>query len=229
MSRNLVAESTGKKFEFTKENLKKAEAIVAKYPKGQQRSAMLPLLDLAQRQNGNWVSMEVMQYLATLLLVPYIKVYEVATFYTMFNLQPIGKYHVQVCRTTPCWLRGSDNLTNLCKKKLGVGLHETTRDGKFTLTEVECLGACVNAPMVQINDDYYEDLSPELLEDVLDDLAAGKKPNVGSQTGRTCSAPLGELTSLAQFANQNNAATKPAVKAVPKKAPTVAKKKTGKK
>lgn len=184
------------KFEFSKENLKKAKAVVAKYPEGKQRSALLPLLDLAQRQNDNWLPVPVMDYVAKFLELPAIRVYEVATFYTMFNTQPVGENLIQVCRTTPCWLRGSDSLTETCKKKLGVDIGETSKDGKFTLIEVECLGACVNAPMVQINDDYYEDLSPELMDKIIDDLAKGKKVNIGSQTGRQCSAPVGDLTSL---------------------------------
>jgi NADH-quinone oxidoreductase subunit E len=181
-----------KKFAFTPKNLEKAKSIVAKYPEGRQRSALLPLLDLAQRQAGGWLPREVMDYVGEFLDVPAIRVYEVATFYTMFNLQPVGKNLVQVCRTTPCWLRGSDELTNTCKKKLGIDIGETTKDDNFTLIEVECLGACVNAPMVQINDDYYEDLTPEILEGMLDDLAKGKKVKKGSQTGRQCSAPVEE-------------------------------------
>lgn len=184
-------------FEFTKENLKKADAQIAKYPEGKQQSAVMPLLDLAQRQNGGWVSKAAMDYLAEMLGMPPMKVYEVATFYSMYNLKPIGENHVQVCTTTPCWLNGSDGVVKACKKKLGIGFGETTADGKFTLSEVECLGACSNAPMIQVNDDYYEDLTEESTESILDDLAAGKKPKTGSQTGRQSSEPKGELTSLA--------------------------------
>lgn len=179
-----------KQFEFTGEYLAQAKKHVAKYPAGKQRSATLPLLDLAQRQNGGWLSREAMDYVADFLGLPAIKVYEVATFYTMFNLQPVGKNLIQVCRTTPCWLRGSDKLTHACKDKLGIDLHETTADGNFTLVEVECLGACVNAPMVQINDDYFEDLTAESMVKIIDDLAAGKKVQKGSQIGRQCSAPV---------------------------------------
>jgi len=177
-------------FKFTPANLKKAKEIIAKYPQGKQRSALLPLLDIAQRQNDNWLPREALDYVADFLELPAIRVYEVATFYTMFNLTPVGKNFIQVCRTTPCWLRGSDKITEACSKKLGIGLGETTADGNFSLVEVECLGACVNAPMIQINDDYFEDLSPELMEEIIDDLAAGKKLKVGSQTGRQCSAPI---------------------------------------
>jgi NADH-quinone oxidoreductase subunit E len=178
-------------FEFSKENLKIANDIVAKYPEGRQRSALLPLLDLAQRQNDNWLPRAALDYIADFLKLPAIKVYEVATFYTMFHLEPIGENFIQVCRTTPCWLRGADELTKKCEKKLGIGLGETTNDGKFSLIEVECLGACVNAPMVQINDDYFEDLTPESMEKIIDDLSAGKKVTIGSQIGRQCSAPVG--------------------------------------
>lgn len=183
-------------FAFTPENLKKANAIVAKYPKGKQRSALLPLLDLAQRQNNNWLPQPALDYVADFLELAPIRVYEVATFYTMFNLKPVGKNFIQLCRTTPCWLRGSEDIANTCKSKLGIGPGETTADGEFTLVEVECLGACVNAPMVQINDDYYEDLNPEIMEKIIDDLKAGKKIRKGPQTGRQCSAPTGDLTTL---------------------------------
>jgi NADH-quinone oxidoreductase E subunit len=179
-------------FEFSKENLKKAKEYIAKYPAGRQKSAVLPLLDLAQRQNGGWLSRAALDYVGITLDMPFIKVYEVATFYTMFHLKPIGENFIQVCRTTPCWLRGSDELTKTCKSKLGIGIGETTKDGKFSLIEVECLGACVNAPMVQINDDFFEDLSAESMEKIIDDLAAGKKVKIGSQIGRQCSAPVEE-------------------------------------
>ena len=178
-------------FEFSEENKLEAQRIVARYPEGRQASATLPLLDLAQRQNDGWLSREVIDYVANFLDIAPIRVYEVASFYTMFNLKPVGKHLIQVCRTTPCWLRGSDALTNLCKEKLGVGLHEKTDDGLFSVMEVECLGACANAPMVQINDDYYEDLTPERLSEIIDELRAGKEVPVGSQTGRLSSAPEG--------------------------------------
>lgn len=185
-----------KVFSFNEENLARAKAIIAKYPEGRQASAVLPLLDLAQRQSGNWLPRAAMDFIANLLEMPPVRVYEVATFYTMFNLQPVGKNFVQVCTTTPCWLRGSDGIMKTCRDKLGVGVGETTADGKFTVTEVECLGACVNAPMVQINDDFYEDLTPELMGKLLDDLAAGRAPSVGSQTGRRASCPQSGPTTL---------------------------------
>ncbi|MGH6983712.1 MAG: NADH-quinone oxidoreductase subunit NuoE, partial [Stellaceae bacterium] len=151
-----VAQPTS--FAFTPENLKKAQAHIAKYPAGRQASAVLPLLDLAQRQHDNWLPRAAMDMVADMLGMPRIRVYEVATFYTMFNLKPVGKHFFQICTTTPCWLRGSDDVVAACKKKLGIGIGETTADGKFTLREVECLGACVNAPIIQVNDDFYEDL-----------------------------------------------------------------------
>jgi NADH-quinone oxidoreductase E subunit len=178
-------------FAFTSENLERAKRSISKYPPGRQSSAVLALLDLAQRQQGGWLPRVAMDYVAGLLDMAPIRVYEVATFYTMFNLKPVGEYHLQVCRTTPCWLRGADELTETCKKKLGVGLTGRTADGKFSLIEVECLGACVNAPVVQINDDFYEDLDPQKLEAILDALARGEKPPIGSQTGRQGSAPDG--------------------------------------
>lgn len=178
-------------FEFTKENLEVAKKIVAKYPKGKQQSAVMPLLDLAQRQHENWIPTAAMDCIANMLEMPFIKVYEVASFYTMYNKQPVGKNLIQICRTTPCWLRGSDDVTKACKSKLGIEVGETTEDKKFTLVEVECLGACVNAPMVQINDDYYEDLDAESMTKIIEDLSRGQKPKLGSQTGRQASAPVG--------------------------------------
>jgi NADH-quinone oxidoreductase subunit E len=179
------------KFIFTSENLKKIDVEIKKYPETKQQSAVIAVLDIAQRQNENWLSVDAMNAVAEILNMPYIRVYEVATFYTMFNLKPVGKHFIQICRTTPCWLRGSDNLKKLCKDKLGIGKGETTVDGMFTMTEVECLGACVNAPMVQINDDYFEDLNVDNFSSLLDDLKAGKKPKIGTQTNRQNSAPLG--------------------------------------
>jgi NADH-quinone oxidoreductase subunit E len=178
-------------FAFTPENLERAKRYMAKYPTGRQSSAVLALLDLAQRQNGGWLPRAAMDHVAGILDMAPIRVYEVATFYTMFNLKPVGQYHLQVCRTTPCWLRGADELTETCKRKLGIGLKERTSDGRFSLIEVECLGACVNAPVVQINDDFYEDLDPKRLEALLDALARGEKPPIGSQIGRQGSAPVG--------------------------------------
>jgi NADH dehydrogenase (ubiquinone) flavoprotein 2 len=183
-------------FAFTPANVEKANAIVAKYPKGKQQSALLPLLDLAQRQNDGWLPRAAMDHVAAFLGIAPIRVYEVATFYTMYNLRPIGKHHVQICTTTPCWLRGSDQVLDACKKRLGVGVGETTADGKFTLSEVECLAACVNAPVAWIGDDFYEDVDAASMTRVLDDLAAGKQPKPGPQTKRQTSAPITGATTL---------------------------------
>ena len=183
-------------FAFTPENLAAAKKFMAKYPEGRQGSAVIALLDLAQRQHDGWLPRAAMDYVAEVLDMAPIRVYEVATFYSMFNLQPVGRHHIQLCRTTPCWLRGADDLSKMCQRKLGIGLKERTSDGMFSLMEVECLGACVNAPMVQINDDFYEDLDPAKFEALLDRLAKGEKPAVGTQSGRQFSAPVGGPTTL---------------------------------
>jgi NADH-quinone oxidoreductase E subunit len=193
-------QAEGGRFEFTPENLELARRIIAKYPAGRQASAVMPLLDLAQRQNANWLPRAAMDHIADMLAMPRIRVYEVATFYTMYNRSPVGRHFVQVCTTTPCWLRGSDDVVAACRRKLGIDFGETTADGQFTLVEVECLGACVNAPMVQINDDYYEDLDAESTERILDALARGEKPPAGSQKGRRSSCPEGGPTTLKEFA-----------------------------
>ena len=184
-------------FEFTPENLDKAKAHIAKYPPGRQQSAVLPLLDLAQRQHG-WVPIAAMNHIAEILEMPRIRVYEVATFYTMFQLRPVGKYLLQACTTTPCWLRGSDEIVAACERKLGIGMGGTTDDKLFTLIEVECLGACVNAPILQVNDDFYEDLDGPKTEALLDALRAGNPPPMGSLTGRQGSAPATGRTTLTE-------------------------------
>ncbi|CAA9996523.1 unnamed protein product [Nesidiocoris tenuis] len=183
------------KFEFTADNQKRVDAILALYPEGHKRAAMIPLLDLAQRQHG-WLPISAMHEVANILKLPKMRVYEVATFYTMFMRKPTGKYHVQVCTTTPCWLMGSDDVLETCKKELGIGVGETSKDMQFTISEVECLGACVNAPMIQVNDDYFEDLTAEDTKKILDDLKAGRKPPPGPRSGRFASEPAGGLTSL---------------------------------
>lgn len=170
-------------FEFSAENQKKVAEIIAKYPKGKQKSAVMPLLDLAQRQNANYISRDAIETIAAILDIPEIRVYEVASFYSMYNLKPVGKYLIQFCKTTPCMLRGIDELIKVTKEKLGIALEETTADGMFTLKEVECLGACVNAPVIQINDDYFEDLTKESFFKILEDLKEGKAVKVGSQLG----------------------------------------------
>ncbi len=187
-------------FSFTAENLKTIEAIIAKYPAGRQQSAVMPLLDLAQRQHDGWLPRAAMDKVAEILGMPTIRVYEVATFYTMYNLKPVGKFHVQVCTNLPCWLRGSDAVADVCKNTLGIGFGETTKDGLFTLTEVECLCSCVNAPLVQINDDFYEDLDAGSTLKILNQLKHGETPKPGPQIGRRGSEPVGGLTSLTEFA-----------------------------
>jgi NADH-quinone oxidoreductase E subunit len=183
-------------FEFTPENLEKAKAHIAKYPSGRQQSAVLPLLDLAQRQSGGWLPLAAMHHVADLLDMPRIRVYEVATFYTMFQLRPVGRYLLQACTTTPCWLRGSDEIVGACERKLGIGMGQSTADGRFTLIEVECLGACVNAPILQVNDDFYEDMDGPATEALLEALRAGTPPPAGSLKGRHGSAPAKGKTTL---------------------------------
>ena len=183
-------------FNFTLENAKAAKAEIDKYPKGRQESAVMPLLDLAQRQQGGWLPRAAMDTVSKMLSMSPIRVYEVATFYTMFNLAPIGKYHVQVCTNLPCWLRGSESIVSACKESLTIDMDMTTEDSLFTLTEVECLGACVNAPMIQIGDDYYEDLDAQSTRAILEKLKNGVIPKTGSQIGRHRSEPADGLTSL---------------------------------
>lgn len=193
-------------FSWTPENEAQAQKHIAKYPEGRQQSAVMPLLDIAQRQNGGHLTIEIMEYIADYLDMAPIKVQEVATFYTMYNHKPVGKHHVQVCGTTPCWLRGSDEIISACKSKLGIGMGETTADGQFTLSEVECAGACVNAPVVAINDDYYEDLTAETMTKILEDLAAGKEVKPGPQIDRQTSAPVGGATTLKDFITEGEGA-----------------------
>jgi NADH-quinone oxidoreductase subunit E len=189
------AEVQPKQFAFSKSNLEWAQKEITKYPPGRQQSAIIPLLWRAQEQAGGWLPETAIRHVADFLGIANIRALEVATFYTMFNLEPVGKFHVQLCGTTPCRLRGADDLEKLCKKKIGEQRH-VTDDGKFSWVEVECLGACVNAPMVQINADYYEDLTKESFNQLLDAFAAGKKPKPGPQVKRQLSAPLGGATTL---------------------------------
>jgi NADH-quinone oxidoreductase E subunit len=183
-------------FAFSPENLQAAQAFIAKYPEGRQASAVLPLLDLAQRQAGGWLPRAAMDCVAHMLGMAPIRVYEIGSFYTMFNLRPVGRWLLQACTTTPCWLRGSDEVVAACGRKLGIGLGETSADGLFTLVEVECLGACVNAPVLQVNDDFYEDLDGPATEALLDALRAGSPPPPGSVTGRQGSEPATGRTTL---------------------------------
>ncbi|GJN91250.1 hypothetical protein Rhopal_004268-T1 [Rhodotorula paludigena] len=185
-------------FSLSADNQKVAQRIIAKYPPQYKKAAVIPLLEVAQKQNKGWTSISVMNHVAEILEMPPMRVYEVASFYTMFNREPVGDHFVQICTTTPCMLGGcgSDKIVEAITGHLGVGLGETTPDKKFTLLEVECLGACSNAPMVQINDEFYEDLTPESIVKVLDDLAAGKKAKTGPQSARKGSEPDGPLTAL---------------------------------
>lgn len=182
-------------FAFTEANRAAAQAIVAKYPAGRQRSAVMPLLDLAQRQEG-WLSRAAMDHVAEMLGVPPIKVYEVATFYTMYNLKPIGKLHVQVCTNISCWLRAAPEVVRAAREVLGVEFGQTRADAKATLSEVECLGACANAPVMQVGDDLYEDLTYDTAKAVLEALMRGDKVKFGSQSGRQGACPAGGPTTL---------------------------------
>jgi NADH-quinone oxidoreductase subunit E len=196
-------------FAWTQDNSAKARAVIQRYPEGRQQSAILPLLDLAQRQVGaetntqGWLPVPVIEFVAAQLRMPFMRAYEVATFYTMFNLAPVGRFHVQVCGTTPCMLRGSDDVMAACVAK-GMRKGGTTADGLFTLNEVECLGACANAPMVQINDDNYEDLTFESMTAILDALARGETPKPGPQVDRQTSAPEGGPTTLVEMVGENH-------------------------
>ena len=184
-----------KEFSFSTENLAWAKKQIAKYPEGRQQSAVIPLFWRAQEQAGGWLPQKAIEHVADVLGMANIRVLEVATFYTMFNLAPVGKFHVQMCGTTPCRLRGADALLDICNRRIG-HQYEVTADGKFSWVEVECLGACVNAPMAQINYDYYEDLTPESFEKILDEMAAGRTPKPGPQVDRQLSAPIGGATTL---------------------------------
>ncbi len=195
MSVRRLAEKQPPSFAFSPENLAWAKAQIAKYPPGRQQSAVLPILWRAQAQCGGWLPRKAIETVAEMLGMANIRVLEVATFYTMFNLAPVGQFHVQLCGTTPCMLRGAEQLKKVVHRLVGAE-NEVTADGKFSWTEVECLGACVNAPMVQINADYYEDLTPDILTRIINDLSAGRTPKPGPQTDRQFSAPVGGPTTL---------------------------------
>jgi NADH-quinone oxidoreductase subunit E len=195
MSVRRLAEKQPAHFAFTAENLSWAKAQIAKYPEGRQQSAVISILWRAQQQCGGWLPQKAIEATADVLGMARIRVLEIATFYTMFNLAPVGRFYVQLCGTTPCMLRGSEDLKKVCRRMIGEEDH-VTADGAFSWTEVECLGACVNAPMVQINADYYEDLTPETLTRIINDLSAGRKPKPGPQVDRINSAPIGGPTTL---------------------------------
>ena len=188
-------------FAFTAENLAEAQKHIAKYPAGREQSAVMPLLMIAQKQHQNWLPIKAIEEVAKLCNMPFIRAHEVASFYTMYNLVPVGRHQVQCCTTTPCWLRGSDEVVRACRDTLGIEFGETTRDGLFTLQEVECLGACVNAPMIQIDsfdgsEIFYEDLTYDSTREILLSLKRSETPKAGSQVGRVSSEPRGPLTSL---------------------------------
>jgi len=189
MSLRRPAKDQPDNFEFNSSSLEVANSMVAKYPKGKQQSAVMALLYIAQKQNNNWIPLAAMKYIAKFLDMPYIKVYEVATFYSMYNLSPVGKYFIQVCTTTPCMIRGAYKLVDVCKKKISKNENNISKDGKSSWTEVECLGACVNAPMIQINEDYFEDLDPEKLNNIIDKIKDDVTLKPGSYRGRTNSEP----------------------------------------
>lgn len=183
-------------FKFTEANMERVEAIIKEFPPGHRSAACIPVLDLAQRQSNGWLPLAAMNEVAKILRMPKMRVYEVATFYTMFNREPVGKYHIQVCTTTPCMVRGAYKVFDHLKEKLGLENGETTDDKMFTLMEVECLGACAHAPMLQINDEYYEDLTIEAVDRIVDMLKAGETPHPGPQSARSASEPLSGQTTL---------------------------------
>ena len=188
--------STPTPFAFTPENDAKAKACVARYPAGRQASAILPLMTLAQEQHGGWLPKEALDYLAQYLGMPRIRVYEVASFYDMFNTRPVGRIQIRVCRTTPCWLCGSDEVLKACEEALGIKVGQSTEDGRFFLREFECLGACANAPILWVDDDFYEDLDGPKTKAIIEALQHGEQPKAGSQTGRQASMPAGGKTTL---------------------------------
>ena len=201
MSLRKVSKEQPEKFEFSTENLKEAKEILLKYPDNKKQSAVMALLFIAQRQNDNWIPLSAMKYIGKLLDMPYIKVYEVATFYTMYNLTPVGKNFIQICTTTPCMIRGAYKLVEACKEKISEKENELSKDKSCSWMEVECLGACVNAPMMQINNDYYEDLDKEKTLKILDEILSGKVPKPGSYRGRLNTEPENNRKTLTENKN----------------------------
>ena len=201
MSLKRPAKDQPEKFEFNSSSLEAANAIISNYPEGKQQSAVMALLYIAQRQNNNWIPLAAMKYIAKFLNMPYMQVYEVATFYSMYNLSPVGKYLVQVCTTTPCMIRGANELVDACKEKISKNEFELSSDKSCSWMEVECLGACVNAPMMQINDDYYEDLDKDKTLKILDKLLKGETPKPGSYRGRINNEPENNRKTLMEYKN----------------------------
>ncbi len=202
MSIKKISKEQPDNFEFNSENLSNAKKIIENYPEGKQQSAVMALLYITQRQNNNWIPLAAMKYIAKLLHMSYIKVYEVATFYSMYNLSPVGNYFIQVCTTTPCMIRGAYKLVEACQEKISKNEKELSKDKSCSWMEVECLGACVNAPMMQINDDYFEDLDKEKTLKIIDQILNGEKPKPGSYRGRTNSEPENNRKTLLE---ENNA------------------------
>ena len=201
MSLRRPAKNQPESFEFSPSSLQAVNQIISNYPKGKQQSAVMALLYIAQKQNDNWIPLAAMKYIGKFLDMPYIKVYEVATFYSMYNLAPVGKHFVQVCTTTPCMIRGAYKLVEACKEKISENETELSSDKSCSWMEVECLGACVNAPMMQINDDYYEDLDKDKTLKILDKILKGEKPKPGSYRGRTNNEPENNRKTLMDLKN----------------------------
>ena len=201
MSLKKVSKDQPKHFQFSENSLKAANQIVKNYPKGKQQSAVMALLYIAQRQHDNWIPLSAMKYVAKFLKMPYIKVYEVATFYSMYNLSPVGEYFIQVCTTTPCMIRGAYKLVDACKEMISENENTLSKNGKCSWMEVECLGACVNAPMMQINEDYFEDLDKEKTLKILDKILKGEKPKPGSYRGRVNNEPENNRKTLMDVKN----------------------------
>ncbi len=201
MSLKKISKDQPEKFEFDQQSLEAAKKILSNYPKGKEKSAVMALLYIAQRQNNNWIPLSAIKYIAKFLNMPYIKVYEVATFYSMYNLSPVGNFHVQICTTTPCMIRGAYKIVDICKKKISEKENVLSKNGNCSWTEVECLGACINAPMMQINNDYYEDLDIRQSEKIIDEVLLGKKPKPGSYRGRINSEPENNRKTLLNLKN----------------------------
>jgi len=201
MSIKKICKEQPDNFEFNSENLERAKKTIANYPKGKQQSAVMSLLYIAQEQNDNWIPLAAMKYIGKFLDIPYIKVYEVATFYTMYNLSPVGKNFIQICTTTPCMIRGAYKLVEACKEKISKKENELSEDKSSSWVEVECLGACVNAPMMQINNDYFEDLDKEKTLKILDQILRGESPKPGSYRGRLNSEPENSRKTLLDIKN----------------------------
>ena len=201
MSLKKISKDQPEKFEFDQKSLEAAKKILSNYPKGKEKSAVMALLYIAQKQNNNWIPLSAIKYIAKFLNMPYIRVYEVATFYSMYNLSPVGNFHVQICTTTPCMIRGAYKIVDICKKKISEKENVLSENGNCSWTEVECLGACINAPMMQINNDYYEDLDIRQSEKIIDEVLLGKKPKPGSYRGRINSEPENNRKTLLDLKN----------------------------